>query len=271
VGENGNGKTTLLRMMAGQLAIDSGHIEYHFDGRPETNWTRIKYKLAFVPQRTERWYGRVFENLSFYAAIKGITGQRNLERTEVILHRMGLTNFAQHTWSQLSSGYRLRFEIARALVWEPAVMILDEPLANLDLQSQQLMLDDLRNLANSRRNPVSIMISSQQLHEVESVADQIIFLKNGRAAFNGKLEDFRKQQTTRTFEIGGKFTLDQLEQVFAGWEELKIEQTISAFVFHCAEKYQLSDLLKKITEHQLEIEYFRDITGSTKILFNDKY
>jgi len=139
VGENGNGKTTLLRMIAGDLSSDTGKIEYNFDGQWNSNWTKNKLKIAFVPQRIEKWYGKAGDNVSFTAAIKGINGDLNKEKTDFIIHRMGLTNFVDHSWDQLSSGYRLRFEIAKALVWEPSVLLLDEPLANLDMHAQEFI------------------------------------------------------------------------------------------------------------------------------------
>ncbi len=271
VGENGNGKTTLLRMIAGELACDQGQVVYYINGNPSIDWTVNKFHTAFIPQRTEKWSGNVYENLSFMAAIKGVPAEENAERTEFMLHRMGLTNFAEHTWGQLSSGYRLRFEIARALVWEPAILLLDEPLANLDLQAQELMLNDLRNLADSLRNPVSIIMSSQQLHEVEAVSDQIIFLKNGRAVFNGTLANFRNQQTNRTFEINGRFTHEELIAVFSDWSDIRIENNVSAFLLTCPLTYTQKDILKKLVDNNLEIDYLRDITGSTKLLFNDKF
>lgn len=271
VGENGNGKTTLLRMIAGDLSLDSGSIEYYFDNQWQTDWTKNKVKIAFVPQRIEKWYGKAGETVSFIAAIKGFNGAINKEKTDFIIHRMGLTNFVDHSWDQLSSGYRLRFEIAKALVWEPSILILDEPLANLDMHAQELMLNDLRNLSNSLRNPVSIVLSSQQLHEVETVSDQIIFLKNGRAVFNGNLNDFGNIEAVNTFEIAGKFDYATLNSIFGDWQDIKIEQSISAFIINCPNSYSKHDLLHRIIEERLELHYYRDITGSTKKLFNDKY
>lgn len=271
VGENGNGKTTLLRMIAGDLASDTGSVVYYFDGKPETDWTRNKLKIAFVPQRIEKWHGQAYENLSFVASIKGFNGALNKEKTDFIVHRMGLTTFIEHTWDQLSSGYRLRFEIAKALIWEPSILILDEPLANLDMQAQELMLNDLRNIANSLRNPISIILSSQQLHEVEAVSDQIIFLKNGRAVFNGNLKDFGQNEAVNTFELSGKFDYAVLFAAFQDWEGLKIEQTVSAFILSCPDKYTKHDLITRLGARNLELDYYRDITGSTKKLFNDKY
>ncbi|MCW3071474.1 MAG: transporter ATP-binding protein [Bacteroidetes bacterium] len=271
VGENGNGKTTLLRMICGDLAADEGNIEYYFDGAATNDWQIIKKKIAFIPQRQERWYGTIQDKLSFNAAIKGYHGELNTEKVDFIIHRMGLTNFRELSWTQLSSGYKLRFEIAMALVWDPAVLILDEPLANLDIQAQELLLQDLRNLADSLRNPVSIILSSQQLHEVETVADRIIFLKNGNAIFNGNLHEFRKQETSRTFEINGNFSYQELQKLLEGWNDVRIEQSASSFTVSCSDHYTKEELFRLLLSNNYSIEYFRNISGSTKKLFSDKY
>jgi ABC-2 type transport system ATP-binding protein len=271
VGENGNGKTTLLRMICGDLAPDEGEIVYHFDGQNFRNWLDIKKKIAFIPQRIEKWYGSAENQLSFEAAIKKFKAPLNSEKVEFIIHRLGLSNFRELQWSQLSSGYKLRFEIAMNLVWDPRVLILDEPLANLDLQAQELLLQDLRNLANSLRNPLSIVLSSQQLHEVETIADQIIFLKNGRAVFNGPLSDFEQLDKSQTFELNGKFNYQDLQKLLGDWKDLKIEQSASSFLIHCSNEHKKEELLLRLINAKLEIEYFRNISNSTKKLFSDKY
>ena len=271
VGENGNGKTTLLRMICGDLAPDEGEIVYHFDGQNFRNWLDIKKRIAFIPQRIEKWYGSAEHQLSFEAAIKKFKAPLNSEKVEFIIHRLGLSNFRELQWSQLSSGYKLRFEIAMNLVWDPRVLILDEPLANLDLQAQELLLQDLRNLANSLRNPLSIILSSQQLHEVETIADQIIFLKNGRAVFNGPLSDFEQLDKSQTFELNGKFNYQDLQKLLGDWKDLKIEQSASSFLIHCSNEHKKEELLLRLINAKLEIEYFRNISNSTKKLFSDKY
>ncbi len=271
VGENGNGKTTLLRMICGDLATDEGEIEYYFDGNAYTDWQFIKKKIAFIPQRLERWYGNANDKISFEAAIKGYKKELNEEKVNFIVHRMGLTNFRELTWTQLSSGYKLRFEIAMALVWEPSILILDEPLANLDIQAQELLLQDLRNLADSLRNPVSIILSSQQLHEVETVADQVVFLKNGSAVFNGNLHDFIKMETGVTIELNGNFSYNDLQKLLQNWDEIKIEQSASCFTISFSEKHTKEEFLELLIGNKFSITYFRNISGSTKKLFSDKY
>lgn len=271
VGENGNGKTTLLRMLAGELSVDGGSIEFRLDGRVEEAWDEIRRNAVFIPQRTRRWFGIAQERLSFEAAVKGIKGRANHDKVEYVLHRMGLSNFRELSWAKLSSGYKLRFEIAMALVGEPSILILDEPLANLDIQAQAMLLEDLRNLADSVSSPVGIILSSQQLHEVESIADQIIFLKNGRAVYNGSLSKFQEAETEHTFEVMGDFTHAQLSHALATFKNIQIQQSASAFVITADLSFTKEQLLRSMMEYNLDIGYFRNITGSTKKLFSDKY
>ncbi|NQY10485.1 MAG: ATP-binding cassette domain-containing protein [Flavobacteriales bacterium] len=271
VGENGNGKTTLLRMICGDLSIDEGDIEYVINGESCRDWQAIKKKIAFIPQRLERWYGSAEDKISFEAAIKGFDESQNKDKVDFIIHRMGLSNFRELSWTKLSSGYKLRFEIAIALVSEPSILVLDEPLANLDLHAQQLLLEDLKNLAVSLRTPVSIILTSQQLHEVETIADQIIFLKNGRAVYNGSLKEFRDETSSNTFEVNGNFSYKELQNLLKDWTDIQIEQTSTAFVVNCSKSISADELIKLLLENKMEIDYFRNISGSTKKLFNDKY
>ena len=73
--------------------------------------------------------------------------------------RLGLWEYKHLKWSELSSGYKMRFELARTLLQEPAVMLLDEPLANLDVLAQQVVLDDLKSFARSLTRPIAMILT----------------------------------------------------------------------------------------------------------------
>lgn len=265
VGENGNGKTTLLRQVAGLLDHNEGSISYPTLGNDPY---LIKQGIAWIPQRSVRWYGTLMQNLRFMAAVHGVTGEENEDRVMYTLHRLGLTRFQHLRWSQLSSGYKLRFELAKMVVWRPRILVLDEPIANLDLQAQQLFLQDLKFLAASRRNPISVILSSQQLHEIEAVADNIIFLKNGKPMFSGAVASFDVDRASNVFEINGEFDRSALVNAMGGERILHLDDTGLLFRLTTPRECTAKHVVKAMGDAGLEVSYFRDISTSTRKLFH---
>jgi ABC-2 type transport system ATP-binding protein len=257
VGENGNGKTTLLRCMAGQLDLDSG--EVHFAQLNNPDHYDIKHQLAFIPQRIPRWYGLLKDNLHFSAAISGVTGEENTVMVDFMLERLDLTPYAHLTWNQISSGYRTRFEIARILLQKPKLLILDEPLANLDINAQQSILTDLRFMAKSVHNPMGILLSSQQLHEVEKIADTVLLIKKGSCLF--RTGEQEKTASSFVVELETTAIRDTLLTILNGQGELQYN---GGFYTITSAALPAQDLLSKLVAGHIPITYFRDITHSTK-------
>ncbi len=260
VGENGNGKTTLLRAIAGQLATDSGDI--HFKTIASKEQYNIKHQLAFIPQRIPRWYGQLKDNLHFSASISGIRGSQNELMVDFMLERMNLSEYAHLTWNQVSSGYRTRFEIARVLLQRPQLMLLDEPLANLDILAQQTILTDLRYMAKSIKHPMGVLLSSQQLHEVEKIADTVLFIRQGECLFR---TGEKGQTITWVIEIETQAGRERLAEIFAN-DPVQIHfnggyYTVSSLVLPA------NEMIEKMVKQQLPITYFRDISNSTKRFF----
>lgn len=257
VGENGNGKTTLLRCMAGQLALDSGELDFPLLDHPDHY--DIKHHLAFIPQRIPRWYGLLKDNLHFAAAISGVTGEANSIMVDFMLERLDLTPYAHLTWTQISSGYRTRFEIARILLQKPRLLILDEPLANLDINAQQSILTDLRFMAKSVHNPMGILLSSQQLHEVEKIADTVLLIKNGSCLF--RTGEQEKTAASFVVELETTASRETLLQVLNGNSEMQFN---GGFYTITSKELPAQELLSKLVAGNIAITYFRDITHSTK-------
>lgn len=257
VGENGNGKTTLLRCMAGQLALDSGELDFPLLQHPDHY--DIKHHLAFIPQRIPRWYGLLKDNLHFAAAISGVTGEENSIMVDFMLERLDLTPYAHLTWTQISSGYRTRFEIARILLQKPRLLILDEPLANLDINAQQSILTDLRFMAKSVHNPMGILLSSQQLHEVEKIADTVLLIKNGTCLF--RTGEQEKTAASFVVELETTASRETLLQALNGNSDLQFN---GGFYTITSTELPAQALLSKLVAGNIAITYFRDITHSTK-------
>ena len=261
VGENGNGKTTLLRCLAGQLGLDYGVIKYHLLQNPDAY--AVKNHIAFIPQRIPKWYGLLKDNLHFSAAIAGVSGSKNNLMVNFMLERLNLTSYAHLTWDQISSGYRTRFEIARILLQKPRLLILDEPLANLDINAQQTILTDLIFMAKGAHNPMGIILSSQQLHEVEKVADSVIFIKQGNCIY--KSSDAEGKITSNAVEFETKVDRDNIIALFG---EGNIElQFNGGFYTIISSTLSSQQIIGKMIEAKITITYFRDITYSTKRFF----
>lgn len=261
VGENGNGKTTLLRILSGYLSPNAGSLQYYFHEKGFLHEYQVKHEVAFIPQRIPRWYGSLKENLHFYASVNGFFGEENELMTDFMLTRFGLTRFANLTWNQLSSGYRTRFEIAKILLKRPRLLILDEPLANLDINAQQTILNDLRVLSKSLRKPLGVVLSSQQLHEVEKIADKVLFLKNGQLLHT----QTRESNTETVIEIETKSERADLENVL-GALSYQIKYNGGYYIISSNE-ISARELIKKLFDQGVTVTYFRDISQSTKRFF----
>jgi len=269
VGENGNGKTTLLRIVAGDLAADGGDILYPAFQAKQGDWYAIKQQIAYMPQQVRPWNGFLRENLAFTAAIHGLRGSANDRAVDFIIHRLGLSRYAEALWSEVSGGYKLRFELARALVWRPMLLVIDEPLAHLDINTQQVFLQDIRYLTDSLKFPMTTVLSSQHLHEVESIADNIVFIRNGEALYNGAIRDFARDRSENLFEIGTEAPKAGIEAAIASIEGARVEDAGQYFIVHTPVHVTAVLILHLIAAHSIEIAYFRNISASTLRLFRE--
>ncbi len=270
VGENATGKSTVLRMIAGELLPTSGEYAYPYLQKGETgkkNWKKIKRKIAFLPQELPRWYGSLRENIQYEAAMHGIRGPENDEATDYIIHRLGLAEHEKKSWSQLSGGYKLRFSLAKALVWYPNLLVLDEPLAYLDVKAQQVVLDDLRRMADGIRYPLSIVLSSQHIHELEKITDNIIILRENQVFFNDKLENIKYDSQIKVFEVEADCSIHDLEMALNLIPQVRIEQKYHQYVIYIPERVTSTQIIEKLAKAAIPVTYFRDISHSIKKYF----
>lgn len=270
VGENGNGKTTFLRLIQEEITKDSGELNhfYNLKNIAATDHYKRKNRTAFIPQRIPKWRGTLMENLIYFASIHGFKGEENEKIVNYVIHRMGLTAFVGLTWGQISTGYKLRFELAKMLVWEPDVLILDEPLANLDIQATQNLLDDLKFFSQSTIHPIGILLTSQQLHEVEQVSDKVLFLRNGKPVFCGTQKDFESTRNQNIIEITANCSLSEIESILSQYTtNISGLNKIVRITF--SKDYSSTFLLEQLIKAKIELTYYRDISNSTVQLFND--
>lgn len=267
VGENGNGKTTLLRCLCGELYATSGKINYHFKGK---NQYDLRTKLVYIPQRTDTWYGSMFENLQFTAASYGYKPEENELVVELTIARLGLRKFRNHSWKSLSSGYKMRFELARMLLRKPKILLIDEPLANLDILAQQTVLEDFKAIAKSPFRPIGIVLSSQQLYEVEKTSDQVIFLKHGKQKNLHEKpvsENEIAPENNLVIEFESEWSQSQLGDVFAKKNMISLQFNGGTYIVTFPEKMAVYDFMQLAIETKIPLHYFRNISNSTRRFF----
>jgi ABC-2 type transport system ATP-binding protein len=268
VGQNAHGKTTLLRIVAGELRADEGTLTFpSLSQMLHIDWTLVKAHVAYLPQELPPWHGALRDNLHYEAAIHGILGEDNEREVEFFIERLGLREHLHKRWSQLSGGTKLRFALARVLVWKPKLLVLDEPLANLDVRAQSRLLQDLLDLARSARYPQAVLMSSQHLHELEAVASAIVFLRGGEVVFNGPVEEIGRERLYNAYELGTSADIATLKDLF---RDPHVEEPFHngvSFVIKTGKEVGAREVLRKLEESGIDVVYFRDISRSIKQFF----
>lgn len=176
IGPNGSGKTTLLLILAGLLAPDAGRATVAgFDVARQN--LKVRERVGWMPDVFGTWDAlSCSEILATFAHAYGVSRAETPERVDEVLELVHLTEFARRPARVLSRGQKQRLGLARALVHDPAVLLLDEPASGLDPRSRLELRELLRGLAKDGK---TIVVSSHVLAELEELYDEAVFLSRG--------------------------------------------------------------------------------------------
>jgi ABC-2 type transport system ATP-binding protein len=181
LGGNGAGKTTTIAMLLGLLLPTSGRIHILGEEMPRCQQRvlpRMNFSSPYVdlPQRLT-----VAENLTVYARLYGV--QRVRERLATLGRELDIDGFFQRPYGSLSAGQKTRVALAKALLNEPEILLLDEPTASLDPDTADRMRGIL--IDYQRRSGATLLLASHNMSEVERLCDQVIMLRNGGIVATG--------------------------------------------------------------------------------------
>ena len=186
LGANGSGKSTLIKMLAGILQPKSGKIE--LDGKATGEYKRAEYaaKIGYVPQNPYFDSSTVLDavligRLPTFKA----PGKHDRERAEQALESVGIDHLALKDASKLSGGEKQKVAIARTLAGDAELMLLDEPVSELDLKSKYSTLKILKECAEKGK---AVFMSMHDINEAVDTGDMFLVLKDGRVAAFGDRE-----------------------------------------------------------------------------------
>jgi spermidine/putrescine transport system ATP-binding protein len=202
IGPSGCGKTTTLRLIAGLDQPDEGQI--YIQGKPQAGIPPYERNCGVVFQNFALFpHLNVLQNVEFGLKMRGVGGRERRNRAEEALDVVGLKGMETRDISQLSGGQRQRVGIARALVVEPALILLDEPLGSLDAKLRIDMQSELKAL--QRRMGITFVHVSHNQSEALAMADRIVVMNNGRFEQVGSPADiYSAPQTRFVAEFVGK-------------------------------------------------------------------
>jgi len=204
LGQNGAGKTTTVRMLTALLS-------------PTRGWARVAgYDVTKNPQEIRSNVGVLTEQhglymrmtgeeyLEFFGKVYSLSPTTRKSRSKYLLEYFGLTEAARRRSGEYSKGMKQKLALARALMHDPSVLLLDEPTSAMDPESSRLVRDEIARLRSSQR---TIVICTHNLAEAEALADRIAIIYRGRILLNGTLDEL-KRTVLGPVEFEAKFAND---------------------------------------------------------------
>ncbi len=219
LGPNGAGKTTAMRILTTYLCPTSGTATVeNFDILEKP--TEVRKSIGYLPETAPLYMDmQVDEYLKFVGAARGLEGAKLKERLQWVKDACDLSFIWKHMLSEVSKGYRQRVGLAQALIHDPKVLILDEPTSGLD----PLQIIGIRSLVKNLAKEKTVIFSTHILSEVESIADRIVIINEGKIVSQGTLQELSAQVRAK----GGAAHDLSLEDIFIallapGKEKVKV-------------------------------------------------
>ena len=188
LGPNGAGKSTTLRILATVLQADAG--EVRIDGVDAArDPLEARRRIGVLPHGSSAYSNLTArENIAYYAALQGLTGTAAEARVERVIEQLFLKEIADRRSRGFSQGQHIRVSLARCIVHDPSILILDEPTNGLDVLTTRA----LRHVILERRDAgCCVLFSSHVMQEVAALCDQIIIISRGHVAVTGTAHDIR--------------------------------------------------------------------------------
>lgn len=180
IGPNGAGKTTLTKIIATLIQPTEGQVTVEgFDSVHNDEDVRRNVGLAGAEERSFYWRLTAEQNLLFFARLHGLSNAHAARRIAELLEMLQLEESARKRFAELSTGNKQRLSVARAMLADPPVLLLDEPTRSLDPLAAARMRATIKSLAQDEAKRVTVFLTSHNLVEVEELCDRVAIISRG--------------------------------------------------------------------------------------------
>lgn len=268
VGPNGAGKTTTMKIVSGLLDCDNG--EVFIDGVDAIkNRREVKRKIGYMPD----FFGvyddlKVDEYLEFYASIYGIEGKEKDELINDLLELVNLSHKKDAYVDDLSRGMKQRLCLARCLVHNPSLLILDEPASGMDPKARIEMKNILRTLKEMGK---TIIISSHILPELAELCTNLVIIQNGKSVTSGTVEEVMdKAYKTKFIRLKVLKDVESAIKLLKEYVEIgeikKIGNNVATASFSGSEEV-MCNILEGLIKENIKVVSFNTIDGNLEEVF----
>ncbi|TRM80827.1 ABC transporter ATP-binding protein, partial [Sulfolobus sp. F3] len=188
VGPNGAGKTTLIKILSTLLIPTTGDaIVNGYSVTREEKKVRESIGLVTVSERLFYYRLTALENLIFFASLQNLSLSDAKKRANELLELVGLSEWANIPYMKFSTGMQRKLALARALITDPPILLLDEPTLGLDPLSARMFRDLVRRISREK----TVLLTSHYMKDIEELAEKIILLKKGKVLVEGTRETLK--------------------------------------------------------------------------------
>ena len=263
LGPNGAGKSSTIGIIGTLVTKTSGSVKI-FDIDVDKDPAVAKSMLGVVSQEINfSQFEKVIDIVTTQAGFYGITGSVSKPRVEAVLKRLGLWNQRDEQARTLSGGYKRRLMIAKALIHEPKLLILDEPTAGVDIELRREMWNFLKEI---NENGTTIILTTHYLEEAEQLCRNIGIIDQGEIIVDSSMQELLRKLDVQGFVLDLEHPLEEVPSI-DGFP-LKLKDSLTLVTAINKDK-SINNLFDELNNHNIKVKSMRNESNRLEELFID--
>jgi ABC-2 type transport system ATP-binding protein len=259
-GTNGAGKTTIIRMILGILEKDAGSIQWN--GRPVTRET---VSFGYLPEERGLYpKAKIVEQLSYFGKLRGMDGKSVKNAISYWFDRLKVSEYSNSTAEQLSKGNQQKIQFITALLHDPELIVLDEPLSGLDPVNTDLFKGVIFELVAKGK---FIIMSSHQMQSIEDYCEDLIILKDGESILKGNLKQIKAGYGRTNLTVCCE---EDIDAMIKDQRMNLLSKTAAGYEFKIKSDEEAYSLLEKIMSSKIKLHKFEIREPSLHEIFIEK-